>query len=71
MKKGVMMRAGYDKGSGYPFSQTPPEDARSGEWTEKKGREKVAVIKKQGKLFSKQQNMKEYVYLPLSLSNLI
>ena len=49
MKKGVMMRAGYDKGSGYPFSQTPPEDARSGEWTEEKGREKVAGIKKQGK----------------------
>jgi hypothetical protein len=31
MKKGVMMRAGYDKGSCSPFTQTPPEDARSGE----------------------------------------
>ena len=31
MKKGVMMRAGYDKGSCSPFCQTPPEDARSGE----------------------------------------
>lgn len=49
MKKGVMMRAGYDKGSFTPFSQTPPEDARSGEWTEERGREKVAGIKRQGK----------------------
>ena len=48
MKKGVMMRAGYDKGSFTPFSQTPPEDARSGEWTEERGREKLVRVKKQG-----------------------
>jgi len=30
-KSGAMMRAGYDKNSYYPFKQTPPEDAKSGE----------------------------------------